>query len=325
MSDPSTIPPPGDPWRAADWRAFEAELRRAAQALEGDAAAVARVRARLEAEVESGSAAGEPLLAAWPVWRERLGRSVLLRLLAASVLLHVLALPVLAYLWWRPERPPPALGFLPISAEAPPEFSEPELGPELLPAAPVHPDLELDRLEALETRLRLDRFRRAQLEPAPRAASGSSADPLESGLAALAARRLGLSDLLPEGLPGVRSGPLAWARWSLAVQLDLDAYADLSRAPAEVDQRSLEALGQAIREALAAPPSSEAELSAAQRGWRDDVLQRAIDFGLLEGAPDERAFPGDPRRWLSHALACLPAQAALSSPWREWADWAAAR
>lgn len=321
MSDPSTNRAPGDAWRPADWQAFEAQLRQAAHALDGDAAAVARVRARLEAELESGSAASEPILAGWPVWRERLGRSVLLRLLAASVLVHVLALPVLAYLWWRPQRPPPALGFLPTSAETQPELTEPELGPEPLPAGPVRPDLELDRLEALETRLRLDRFRRAMLEPAPRAAPGGSADPLESELAALAARRLGLSD----ALPAARSAPLAWAHWSLALQLDLDAYADLSRAPAEADQRALEALGQAIGQALAAPPSGAAELSAAERGWRDDVLQRAIDFGLLEGTPDERGFPGDPRRWLGHALAGLPAEAALSSPWREWAAWSAAR
>jgi hypothetical protein len=327
MSDHDASMPPGEGWQPEDWQRFGAALRRAAKTLDGDPALVARVRARLDRELESGGAPVEPILAGWPVWRARLGRSVLLRLVAASVLLHVLALPVLAYLWWRPQRPPLELGFLPVVLEPTPAPPEPDLRPQPLPEALDLPAPELDPIEALETRLRLDRFRRAQLEPAPAPGETPAPEPLQpelpelpelTELTELAARRLGLSERLPEG----RSPNLAWARWSLAVQLDLDAYADGARLWPERDGPAWEALSARIQAALAQRPTEAALLSPAERAWCDDVAQRAIDFGLLPGHPDERGFPGDPRRWIANARSYLPEGAAERAPWRKWLAWA---
>ena len=318
MSDHDKSDPSGEGWHPEDWQHFGAELRRAAKALDGDPGAVLRVRARLDAQLESGESPLEPIWAGWPVWRERLARSVLLRLVAASVLVHLLALPVLAYLWWRPERPPVQLGYLPVAAELSPTPAEPDLRPQPLPHPPALPSPELDRVEALETRLRLDRFRRAQLEPAPQPGASAEQSPELRELTALAARRLGLAD----ALPAAAAPELFWARWSLSMQLDLDAYAELARAQLERDGGELEALAARLRAALAQLPPPDAGLSPAERGWCGDVAQRAIDFGLLPGSPDERGFPGDPRRWIEHASGRLPAGAAERSPWREWLAWA---
>lgn len=224
--------------------------------------------------------------------RERLERSLLLRVAAASLLIHLVAAPVVAWMLWRDaparphfwtaiERPAPLIDELEPEPEPQPGLGS-ELGSQPADLWVDAQQVEIDR--AVEDALRMDRFH-LQTASLPRAEQSVFED---AALELLRMRSLQAASARAGSRSGSLEGDPGGPDVRLARPAPGDALAEVLWVEFELDRHALEGrardagLQDGFEQLLVTWSSQQADpVGAAVEDLRAQAVARARAYGLL--------------------------------------------